>query len=620
MPNARTKKKEPNDRWNNPFRSFFILFFVISLTYVTFTVILHQSIVSSSTLNTSHGISSLRRIVREIKGVNEPSLDDEKEAPIIQRKKKVKEEGEILKKLQYNNFPLQLGEMEKIVHPASEVSEAIKSPEDLAYMDVPKFWDPLMTNNDDHADDDLTDADPTAKNHPSVFTGLRKYLGNFGERLMTLKEARSIGSFAKRKSSHTSDSKPEWLETVYVAIASYRDFQCSQTVESIFARAKYPERVRVSVVDQLAKNEEFSCKPQCLDKSKEDYSEVACQYLDQLDIFSLDAEVYGIGPVFARHIGQRMYRGEYFTMQIDAHVDFIQDWDESVIKQWQSAKNEMAVLTAYMSDITNSIDPVSHKSIHEGRPIMCKSGYESGGGRKHFRHGQQPEGVAMIKDQPMLEPFWAAGFSFARGHFVINVPYDQHLPMIFQGEEMNIGVRAFTYGYDFYAMQTQVCFHYYANSPMGAKRKKVPLFFDKAQRHGPNVETKAMERLNMIIRARPTHSYNKNGIYLKEIRQYGLGRIRSTDKFYETFGIDTIRETVEDNLCRFVGKPMHYIFLQHLRDDTMGIDYSKIDYKFVDPTKSGKPNWSHLLPQNDIVKEITKIIQSKGSGVQAALK
>lgn len=68
-----------------------------------------------------------------------------------------------------------------------------------------------------------------------------------------------------------------------------------------------------------------------------------------------------------------------------------------------------------------------------------------------MRHGQQPEGPPGIKGQPTLHPFWAAGFSFARGHFVIQVPYDQYLPMVFQGEEVSIGLRAFTHGYDFYA-------------------------------------------------------------------------------------------------------------------------------------------------------------------------
>ena len=33
---------------------------------------------------------------------------------------------------------------------------------------------------------------------------------------------------------------------------------------------------------------------------------------------------------------------------------------------------------------------------------------------------------------PVLHPFWAAGISFSRGHFVARVPYDCCLPMLFQ--------------------------------------------------------------------------------------------------------------------------------------------------------------------------------------------
>jgi hypothetical protein len=68
---------------------------------------------------------------------------------------------------------------------------------------------------------------------------------------------------------------------------------------------------------------------------------------------------------------------------------------------------------------------------------MCVSDFEGKGASKHLRHGQQPEGRPGITGQPTLHPFWAAGFSFARGHFVIQVPYDQYLPMVFQGEPIN---------------------------------------------------------------------------------------------------------------------------------------------------------------------------------------
>ena len=46
----------------------------------------------------------------------------------------------------------------------------------------------------------------------------------------------------------------------------------------------------------------------------------------------------------ARHVGDRMYRGETFVMQMDAHCQFVNSWDTQIIDQWTSTGNEMAVL------------------------------------------------------------------------------------------------------------------------------------------------------------------------------------------------------------------------------------------------------------------------------------
>ena len=77
-----------------------------------------------------------------------------------------------------------------------------------------------------------------------------------------------------------------------------------------------------------------------------------------------------------------------------------------------------------------------------------------------------------------MQPYWAAGWSFSRGHFVVNVPYDLYQPMIFMGEESSIGIRSFTYGYDHYAPQRSICFHTYANGKNAAARNKVKHFWE----------------------------------------------------------------------------------------------------------------------------------------------
>jgi [Skp1-protein]-hydroxyproline N-acetylglucosaminyltransferase len=448
-------------------------------------------------------------------------------------------------------FPIRIdvhdaSQMEEIIHPGYQLlEEDVKSSWTLpnTTISVPKFFDDLYGA---YYNDSIT---------------IRHYLGNYDEAKsgtnsgMTLDQAKSIGSI-DTNTGH---------ETIYASIASYRDPECSETVADLFLRAKYPERIRLAILDQIVKDVDEPCA-------------IPSQYINQVDRYELDAR-YAVGPVFARHLAHRYYRGEYYAMQIDSHVRFTHHWDEDIIGQWQSAHNEMAVLSTYLSDLIGSIDPVSHTSIHNSRPIMCVSDYEGSGATKHLRHGQQPEGPPGIRGQPTLHPFWAAGFSFARGHFVLQVPYDQYLPMVFQGEEISIGLRGFTYGYDYYAAERSVCFHMYAVQENEAKRKAIPLFWENAKLYR-GVGVKAMKRLNTIIGMAdfPTNEWPND-----DAQKYGLGHVRRPSQFFDTFGIHVQNQTVEQHLCRFVGKPMMDAFLPKLRSNTMGIDYDLITYRFQDP-------------------------------------
>jgi hypothetical protein len=57
---------------------------------------------------------------------------------------------------------------------------------------------------------------------------------------------------------------------------------------------------------------------------------------------------------------------------------------------------------------------------------------------RYLRHGAQPEERAAIRNMPQLQPYWAAGFSFSRGHFKVQVPYDGFQPMVFQVHHRHI--------------------------------------------------------------------------------------------------------------------------------------------------------------------------------------
>jgi hypothetical protein len=74
------------------------------------------------------------------------------------------------------------------------------------------------------------------------------------------------------------------------------------------------------------------------------------------------------------------------------------------------------------------------------------------------------------------------------------------------------------------------------------------------------------------------------------IDQYGLGGVRTPEQFYEMFGIDVVKKTTQGHLCKFVADDaqMHKDWFPLLRDDGMGIDYTSVKFRWVDPAPESK--------------------------------
>ena len=110
-------------------------------------------------------------------------------------------------------------EMETIIH-VGDLKTVMK---------VPKFWSPPVHN----------------------------------KKQFTREQAMQIGTCAEPDpttgSSVRGEDCPIDERTIFIGIASYRDFQCRMTLETAFRRAKNPNRVRVGVVDQIVVGEDFRC-------------------------------------------------------------------------------------------------------------------------------------------------------------------------------------------------------------------------------------------------------------------------------------------------------------------------------------------------------------------------
>lgn len=149
---------------------------------------------------------------------------------------------------------------------------------------------------------------------------------------------------------------------------------------------------------------------------------------------------------------------------------------------------------------------------------------------------------------------------------------------------MSIGIRGFTIGYDFYAPERSVCFHHYAVGKNAKLRNKVHHFWENGDTY-KGTGIRAMARLLGIVHMNP--EVDPSSWDHTDEAIYGVGGVRTPEKFYQMYGIDVVKKTAEGNLCNFVDSDgsMHKMFVKHLRPDGMGIDYTNVDFRWVDPAK-----------------------------------
>jgi len=413
----------------------------------------------------------------------------------------------------------------------------------------------------------------------------------------------------------TIGSKTEWGKpTIYAAIASYRDHLCVGTIANLFQRAAFPSRIYVGVVEQN-RPEDVNCVPKVCEDSSTGVHPLSvwkgmfnlskaeaevCMRRKQIRLYKLPA-ADSLGPTYARYIGYRMYRGEYFTLQVDAHTRFVNNWDRKLITQWNAAGNERAVISAYPAGLKGSIDANGDVTeMSRGSTAMCDFTWprrddvymlQHKGSKKFFPREVQKIGPDESVDKvvPMLHAFWGAGQSFARGHFIVRVPYDPHTPMVFHGEEILTAVKAWTRGYDFYAPAENVLFHPYV-------RKNKPVTFWENKIQHPGAGARGKRRIRKIMDcgdddddddekdplpdqdSNSKKQPNKVNLYEIDKEEYNLGKDRPIEWFNQLYGVDCKNNLPQGKkLCPFVtsGK-MHYEYTKHMRSNKLGIDYSKV--------------------------------------------
>lgn len=194
-----------------------------------------------------------------------------------------------------------------------------------------------------------------------------------------------------------------------------------------------------------------------------DYSSSNCPYYDNIRMTRIDASE-AKGPVWARAKGSLMMKEEEFCMQLDSHMDFVNNWETKLMQMWGLTNNEYAVLSTYVTstdELKYNLDgQLGVNNLFEV-PHLCMVTFEG-------LHGMVRNwGTKCMRKFPapkLTNALWGAGLSFSKCHAERKVPYDPYLPHIFDGEEYSRALRFWTWGYDIYTPHRTYVVHNYKKS------------------------------------------------------------------------------------------------------------------------------------------------------------
>lgn len=229
---------------------------------------------------------------------------------------------------------------------------------------------------------------------------------------------------------------------IFIQIASYRDPQLISTIKDCIENAKNPKKLVFSIAWQHSEEDEWDN----LDEFKKD------KRFRIVDINYKESK----GACWARNTLQQNYIDEEYTLQLDSHHRFKQNWDDELIKMYKQLKkkgHEKPFLTGYVSSFDPDNDP--HARVN----VPWKMNFD-----RFIPEGAVfflPASIDNFKDlkEPIPARFYSAHFCFTTGKFVKEVPHDPEY--YFHGEEISIAVRGYTWGYDLFHPHKVVVWHEY---------------------------------------------------------------------------------------------------------------------------------------------------------------
>jgi len=293
--------------------------------------------------------------------------------------------------------------------------------------------------------------------------------------------------------------------SIFISIASYRDPELVRTIKSAIDNATNPEDLYFGVVLQE------------IEKEEPDLS-----WVPNLSLIKIHPK-FARGAGFARAEAMKLYKEQDYYLQIDSHTIFEKNWDTLCIDQLKKSqevsKNNKIILScfpqAFNIESNGTVSIVKKSKNFPMYPTKQKPKLT----KRSEWTAERVEFDDKKKTFPELSTTVLAGFIFAPGKIVEEVPYDPEIS--FFGEEICFAVRAWTKGWDIYSPSIIILYHFYSRP----NYKKI--WKDKNIR---NMSWKEIEDISKNKQKRVLCGIEK-GIF-------GIGNYRHIKSYEKMTGID----------------------------------------------------------------------------------
>ena len=304
---------------------------------------------------------------------------------------------------------------------------------------------------------------------------------------------------------------------IFVHIPAYRDRECQWTLRDMFERARHPERIFAGVCWQTVPEEDVDCfliRP-CPEQVR------------AVEFHARDAR--GLG--WARAKAQALWQGEEFSLQIDSHMRFTEDWDERMLELLAQCDAPDPVLTHYPA----GYDPPDTRE-NLSRPHVQTIVRFLPNGLLDFGIALAPDGVTV--DRPMPTAAVAGGFIFGSSRILQEVPSDPDI--YFNGEEPNLAVRLWTSGFDLFSPQESLIYHYYL------RKDAARHWNDAAHRETFELQRRTLRRMRLLCEPGAFSAAE-----LAELGRFGLGTKRSLAQYEAFAGVNFAARSIAVEARRY---------------------------------------------------------------------